>query len=257
MKISLDGSFRVTTAEGIDQIMTLPGTLDEAGIGHPDRIDKPWHPDLQENSAKAEKVKAKAAAADHEAFARDSRIPSRLTRVVTYEGAVHFTSALPTLPTGGRLFLIAERARALTLQINGTKIPCRSGSLSTPYCFELTGLAKSGDEITLTTDNTYPALPYQDIVFSSAATDESQTNWNGIVGELYLEQTPDTFIDRVLVYPHRNHIDVTVRIDAKEACAQELTLRLTSPALSAPAQMQVSLSAGQNCVTFTDLALTR
>ncbi len=175
MKIDLSGKWTVTLKDQKTYDCCLPGTLDENGIGDADEVARPWHPDCEDrekkNGAEAPGV-----------------IVSRFTRKHTYEGpalfAKRFEATLPETVVKGteRVFLRAERSRALSLKINGHEVPAIRGSLSTPYVFEVTGLLQNGSLIELISDNSYPGLPYQDILYSSAATDETQTNWNGIIG---------------------------------------------------------------------------
>ena len=77
----------------------------------------------------------------------------------------------------------------------------RQGTLSTPYIFELTGTAPGEHEFTFLSDNSYPGMPKAAIYYSSAATDETQTNWNGILGECSMYTRPQNFIDSLRVYP--------------------------------------------------------
>ena len=44
-------------------------------------------------------------------------------------------------------------------------------------------------------------MPKAAICYSSAATDETQTNWNGILGECSMYTRPQNFIDSLRVYP--------------------------------------------------------
>ena len=101
-----------------------------------------------------------------------------------------------------RLFVRVERARALRLFVDGAE-SCifRQGTLSTPYIFELTGVTPGEHEFTFLSDNSYPGMPKTAICYSSAATDETQTNWNGILGECSMYTRPQNFIDSLRVYP--------------------------------------------------------
>ena len=101
-----------------------------------------------------------------------------------------------------RLFVRVERARALRLFVDGAE-SCifRQGTLSTPYIFELTGVTPGEHEFTFLSDNSYPGMPKAAICYSSAATDETQTNWNGILGECSMYTRPQNFIDSLRVYP--------------------------------------------------------
>ena len=101
-----------------------------------------------------------------------------------------------------RLFVRVERARALRLFVDGAE-SCifRQGTLSTPYIFELTGVTPGEHEFTFLSDNSYPGMPKAAICYSSAATDETQTNWNGILGECSMYTRAQNFIDSLRVYP--------------------------------------------------------
>jgi hypothetical protein len=202
MRFDLSGKWRLTTEKQSEIDAILPGTLDENRVGDPDKVAKPWHPDVEDRNKKLNKTMEETKA-----------ITSRLTRNYTYEGAAHFTREFDgQVAEGKRYFLVAERARCLSLKIDDSPIECISGSLSTPYVFEVTGKLRSGCRIELTSDNTYPGLPYKDIVFSSAATDESQTNWNGIIGNIFIEEQGQTFISNVTVYPMGKELEIAVEL---------------------------------------------
>ena len=131
------------------------------------------------------------------------RIATRFTRRHTYEGEARISRKI-TVPDYGtdRLFVLAERARALRLLVDGEACSVfRQGTLSTPYIFELTGAAPGEHEFTFLSDNSYPGMPKAAIYYSSAATDETQTNWNGILGECSMYTRPQNFIDSLRVYP--------------------------------------------------------
>lgn len=170
--------------------MDLPGTLDENGIGHRDVGANQWHPDAVLGNAAGE-------------IDKDAPIATRFTRRHTYEGEARISRKI-TVPDYGtdRLFVLAERARALRLLVDGEACAVfRQGTLSTPYIFELTGAAPGEHEFTFLSDNSYPGMPKAAIYYSSAATDETQTNWNGILGECSMYTRPQNFIDSLRVYP--------------------------------------------------------
>ena len=50
----------------------------------------------------------------------------------------------------------------------------------------MTGKLTGNDQIVFLSDNSYPGWPRDAIVFSSAASDETQTNWNGLLGYVRL-----------------------------------------------------------------------
>lgn len=190
MRILLNGKWHVVLEDGTTGQMNLPGTLDENGIGHRDVGANQWHPDAVLGNAAGE-------------IDKDAPIATRFTRRHTYEGEAKISRKI-TVPDYGtdRLFVLVERARALRLLVDGEVCRVfRQGTLSTPYIFELTGAVPGEHEFTFLSDNSYPGMPKAAICYSSAATDETQTNWNGILGECSMYTRPQNFIDSLRVYP--------------------------------------------------------
>ena len=226
---------------GQKKAVHLPGTLDENGVGHPDRVNRPWHPDM------ADPGRPDPLAGDV--------ITSRFTRRFTYEGPAAFTRLLETrVPENERVFLDVERSRHLTLRLNGREIPALiPGTVSTPYTFELTGLLTGRDEIPLICDNTYPGWPAADITCASAATDETQTNWNGVLGYLRLRTEPVTFIESVRAYPQGDALTVCVSLNA--GTSWQGTVSVSSPALREHARKEIHMDAGRQDVVFDGLPL--
>lgn len=188
MIYSLEGLWKAKLEDGSVYDMHLPGTLDENKIGYKDRGNNQWHPDATIGN-------------NEELSGKDEKIATRFTRKYTYEGKVELKRRIHYLPQEGkRLFLEAERARCLKLYIDGKEVSdFTDPSISTPHVFEITGLLHGDNEIVIISDNSYPGLPRQDIVSSSAATDETQTNWNGILGYFRLREEECVFFREVRV----------------------------------------------------------
>jgi len=208
MNYSLQGIWMADIGDGESYPMHLPGTLDESRIGHKDRGADKWHPD---------QVFGKA----DEVFHADI-IATRFTRHYTYEGEARLSRKMDEelwaavsaeTAKGKRIFLEAERARVLRLLVDGKEIPdFVEPSISTRHCFEVTGLLKRNSTLTLLSDNSYPNLPHDAIVYSSAATNETQTNWNGILGYLRLRAEEQVFLDDIRVYPVQNTLSVKMKL---------------------------------------------
>lgn len=235
MIISLEGMWKAELADGYVGQMRLPGTLDESGIGQKDCGANQWHPDAALGNADG-------------AVDKDAPIATRFTRRHIYEGEAKISRRI-NLPDYGneRLFVRAERARALRLCVDGAEcVAFRQGTLSTPYIFELTGVEPGEHELVFLSDNSYPGMPKSDICYSSAATDETQTNWNGIVGEVEMYTKPQEFIAGLRVYPRKEEsasggfvLDVSVEIaagdewaSAADVCQREWKVLLCSDALA-------------------------
>ena len=249
--ISLSGKWDACLLDGSMHSAILPGTLDTNEIGYEDCIKGKLHQD--ENYV------------ENKALSAAQVIATRLTRNHTYEGKVVFTKVCDKeFAEDKRGFFKAERARVLELKIDGRKVPALSGSLSTPYVFEVTGALKKGSVIELVSDNSYEGLPHDNIIYSSAATDETQTNWNGVIGEFGIFEKENTFIKKVMVYPVRCAgwdsdeasdqgenktrwiLDVVADIDSKEGFEGKLFLSFKE--LSLDKEIHVNCRDGETCV---------
>ncbi len=287
MEYSLEGQWQVDIGDGRLYAATLPGTLDENGIGGRDQGNAQWHPDSSLGGQKE--------------LGGTDVILTRFTRKHTFEGAAVFSRTIVfDAPPGKRVFLEAERARCLRLSVDGREVPhFHDPSLSTPHVFEVTdcmrggdaelraaddreqghagvvhqvtagpdqghagaarqvtagpnqGYARSEHRIVLTSDNSYPGLPHDDIVYSSAATDETQTNWNGVLGYLRLRVEEKVFIDAVRVYPDRDKLTVVVCISASEAWKGRVTV--SSDALQEAATADACGAAGDTEIVLKAL----
>ena len=88
--IDLSGAWQCAI-DGQEKPITIPGTLDESGIGYRDVGGKKWHPDTDTSRA---------------IYQTDEGIRTRLTRVVTHEGPAAITRRLDwEVPADKRLFL--------------------------------------------------------------------------------------------------------------------------------------------------------
>lgn len=241
---TLEGQWQAKLLDGSGGSVMLPGTLDENHMGYPDTGKNQWHPEAAVGNAQEE-------------FSANAPIATRFTRNYTYEGEARFHRRLSFCPPSGkRLFFEAERARCLRLLVDGKEAPVfEAGTLSTPYCFEVTGLLKEESELTLLSDNSYPGLPHDAIVYSSAATDETQTNWNGILGYLRLRAEEPVFLCAVRVYPEADSITVQVEIDAGRP--YQGTLTVESPALERSWSRKISLEPGRRQIVLEKLPLAQ
>lgn len=279
MIFDLSGTWQADIGDGKRYPMQLPGTLDENRIGGKDTGSNLWHPD--ENGA--------------DAAARGGRpgvIATRFTRNCTWEGEARISRRVSfAVPDGKRVFLEAERARALRVLVDGGQAPrfaegrrldgadcmevlgltdaaadrrarlraameagaAQWGTLSAPQVFELTGLLSGENEITLCSSNHYEGLPREDIVSSSAATDETQTNWNGVLGFLRLRVEEPVFLSDLRAYPKGDTLTVEAEISADQPFEGALTI--CSDALTEEQRAQVSVPAGSTVITLEKLSL--
>lgn len=188
---------------------TLPGTLDSNRIGYKFEKKELWCDDICQEL-------------EYETNMEDA-IKSRLTRVYSYEGIARYSKKIHIeREHDKRIFLYIERSRRLELEVDGVIVePYIKGTVSTPYVYELTDFIQDSmkDEIQLDLicDNCYTGWPRESIVYSSAATDETQTNWNGIIGRMEVQCVSPNFIQSVKVKTRANLIDISIHFDCLEA----------------------------------------
>jgi hypothetical protein len=114
---------------------------------------------------------------------------THLSRLRPIEGRVTYSREIdiPKSWRGRSVTLFLERTKPSRVFIDGVPVgECRN--ISTPQRFDLTDRVTVGKHtIAIVVDNTREAVPHQIVESSHAYTDDTQTNWNGIIGSLYLE----------------------------------------------------------------------
>ncbi len=221
----LSGLWQADIGDGKTYPLYLPGTLDESGIG-----------------------KAQEAVA------------TRFTRKHAYTGEVKIRKKIFVKEFPGKRVLVeVERARCLRLFVNGQEakrfVP---QTLVSPQVFEVTGMLTGEDEFVFLSDNTYPGLPAGDILYSSAATDETQTNWNGLLGYVRMRVEEPVFVEAVRVYPKVDVPDtVTLCIELSAAVPWQGELFIRSDALREEAVVAVHIQPGKSCITAEPFILDK
>lgn len=232
--IDISGEYRVVIGDK-EYSAVFPGTLDSNKIGEREKTAEKWHPD-----AALEEVDAEG-------------ITTRFTRRYAYEGSAKLIKSISLDGfEGKRAFVDIERARVLSLCVNGKSAPeYVRGTLSTPYCFEVTGLLDKENELCFTSNNTYEGLPKTAIKFSSAATNETQTNWLGFPGKAELRFEESEFIKSINVDSRQDGIDVRLEIDA--ASDRECEIYIKSDALLGEVRKTVEFKKGINVVVVNGI----
>ena len=132
------------------------------------------------------------------------KFPFFLTPDKEYVGNAYYSKTVnvPSDWKGKRVVLYLERPHIeTTLTVNGKEVGHQM-SLSTPHEFDVTDYIVPGP------DNQIEIKVYNGIdnvcvgQDSHSVTDQTQGNWNGIVGEIFLKATPkDAYIKNIRVYP--------------------------------------------------------
>ncbi len=133
-----------------------------------------------------------------------------LTEPYHFEGYAWYLKELTILEeeAGKRFFFVMERTRKSTVWVDGQQVG-HFESFYVQHQYELTKyLAPGVHTIVVLIDNT-------DYVISGGhmTSEDTQTNWNGIVGDIYLESTDEVAIEQMRLYPSRADKTVQVHLD--------------------------------------------
>ena len=187
-----------------------------------------------------------------------TNVTSQLTRTYPYSGIVEYEKdvEIPVQMEGKRLILFMERTKPSTLWIDGDSIGTL-GHIYAPHCYSLPALAPGSHHIKIRIDNSPSSVPAE-IQSSHAWTDGTQTNWNGILGDFYIEATPHTYLEQVQVYPSvkekKARIHVNIYSDSEQSGVVTLSAKTwnTQQEHQLPdMEKQVGLSKGENKIELT------
>ena len=134
--------------------------------------------------------------------------PDRLTRAIKYEGKAWYqrTIEIPESWLGKRSEIFLERCHWESIAyIDGMPLGLQN-SLSAPHIYDLGILSPGKHILTICIDNTYGKIPIGTWGFS--ITDDTQGNWNGIIGKIELRATPPVWINDVQVFS--DHLQVSI-----------------------------------------------
>jgi len=130
----------------------------------------------------------------------------------TYKGAAWYQKEveIPQDWENSTINLHLERVHwEATLWIDNEKVAMKN-SLATPQNFEIENLKPGRHIITLRIDNRVKDInPGLD---SHSISDNTQTNWNGVIGDVQLITLPKLFIENIKVYPNINDKSIEVHL---------------------------------------------
>ena len=116
---------------------------------------------------------------------------THLSRLFAYKGKAWYsrTVEIPASWRGRPVFLMLERTKPSQVYVDG-RLAGASNDISTPQVFDLRKLLTPGrHQLTIMIDNS-SGVPQQLYASSHAYTEDTQTNWNGIIGQIMLLQQP-------------------------------------------------------------------
>ena len=124
---------------------------------------------------------------------------THLSRLYSYVGELSYTREI-TIPAEWKkktILLHMERTKATKVLVDGIDRGANN-NISTEQVYDLTEFLQPGKHtLTIQVDNTDKNVPPQLLSNSHAYTEDTQTNWNGIIGDFYLEALNQLYISRI------------------------------------------------------------
>jgi beta-galactosidase/beta-glucuronidase len=226
-----------------DETIQLPGTTDQAGKGY--TLDP--------------QTMSYAVPFDHSTFPGtqlSTRVDERgfLVRPFMYIGAAWYQRTF-TVPENWRRKHVRMRLERVMWTsrawIDGNEVGSRD-SLVTPHVYDLGRLAPGEHRLTVLVDN---SMAQNMGTIGHAYGPETQSRWNGIVGEIELTATDPQFVKDVQVYPASDRRTVRVRAivanHADETASANLTLTVqsfTESEVVGSVKVNVALEPGEQLV---------
>ena len=182
-------------SKDLNEKVVLPGSMAENGKGNEVTVNTDWTGDIVDRSYFTDKK--------YEKYRQHGniKIPFWLKPVKYYKGVAWYQKEveLPQGWTGKRVFLFLERCHWESTVFVNEKLSGSQNSLATPHEYDITDQLVSGkNRITIRIDNRV-IIPIG--VNSHSISDHTQSNWNGITGEISLKAIPKVFINDIKVFP--------------------------------------------------------
>ena len=156
-----------------------------------------------------------------------------LNRIYTYEGAAWYQKKI-TIPEsmGGKFIQLSlERTKSTTVWIDGKKIG-GSQLLQSPQVFAVSEFLTPGEHtLTIRVNNSLALTPYGNVHIYS---DDTQTNWNGILGQIKLEASSPL---------HITNLQVTSDIELKKIAVE---MELNNPDNVVQGELELFVSKTEN-----------
>lgn len=178
----------------LQEFITLPGSLQEQGKGNDVELSTPWTGQIVDSSYFHDPQYAP--------YRQEGniKVPFWLTPDKHYVGVAWYQKEIhiPENWNDRTVILELERTHWVTACfLDGEKAGERT-SLQTPHRYVFTGLQPGKHILTLRVDN---RLHVDLGVNAHSISDHTQSNWNGIIGNIKLVSKPSLYIESVQIYP--------------------------------------------------------
>ena len=196
--------------QNLDDVIQLPGSMTTNLKGNDITLETPWTGSIVDSSFFKDDEYAKYREPGN------IKVPFWLQPEKYYKGAAWYQKEV-TIPDSWRnnyKELFIERSHwETTLWIDNELIGMKN-SLGTPHVFDLSDALTPGTHtITIRIDNRIKDFNVG--INSHSITDHTQTNWNGMIGDLFIAAYPALHIANVQLYPDVKNKQVMARVEIR------------------------------------------
>ncbi len=250
-KFAMDPSDKGFAESWFNQTLTdtlkLPGSLTSNGKGDDITLKTPWTGQIVDSSYFKMPEYAKFREPGN------IKIPFWLQPIKYYKGAAWYQKEV-TIPQDWKdqfTELFIERCHwESRLWVDNKEVGMRN-SLGTPHKYNLTKFLSPGKHrLTLCIDNRVKNIDPG--MNSHSISDHTQSNWNGAVGQLFLEARPLVHIQNVQVYPdiQAKKIMMKVKVENPTGKATSVKLSLKIKETGKSKEEKFDLKEGENMLTL-------
>jgi hypothetical protein len=181
--------------KNLPDTVKLPGGLTEQGIGDEVTVHTPWMGEIIDKSYFTAPQYAPYRVPGN------IKIPFWLQPEKYYAGAAWYQRDIdiPASWASQQIRLSLERAHIVTRVWLDDRDLGAQDSLSTPHEYEFGGIAPGRHRLTILVDN----LRFVDVgINSHSISDQTQGNWNGIVGRIEMQPLGAAWIEELRIFPN-------------------------------------------------------
>jgi len=229
----------------------LPGSMTTNGLGDDITVNTPWTGSIEDSTWFRNP--------EYEQYRKPGniKVPFWLQPTKYYKGAAWYQKkvTVPALWSKKHIELYIERSHwETTVWVDDKQIGMQN-SLSTAQVFDLSaGLSPGSHQITIRVDNR--VRDFNVGQNSHSISDHTQTNWNGMIGQLFLEAKPLVYIDDVQLYPDIKNKLVKARVEIVNRAGKTVSTFVSLLATSAKATSLKTVSKKVSIVKDTVVEIT-
>jgi hypothetical protein len=227
--------------------LKLPGSLTSNGRGDEITVKTPWTGEIVDSSffKKPEYARFRQPG--------NIKIPFWLQPLKYYKGAAWYQKEviIPQDWQGKSVDLFLERCHwESRLWVDSKEVGLQN-SLGTPHRYDLSKFITPGKHrLTICVDNRTKDIDPG--LNSHSISDHTQTNWNGIVGQMYLEVHSLVYIRNIQVYPNIQNRSVAVKVKVQNSTGKtsSVSLNLNIKEKGKSKKENFELKNGENILTI-------